>query len=257
MELDPKTTDIPPVLTCALVGAGRMGSALAAALPASGTRVVGPFGRGFDGTGHDIVLLCVPDGEIAAAAGAIVARDGLLVGHTSGAIPLDVLAPHEAFGLHPLMTVPRTGARFTGAGCAVAGSTDTARRAATALARALGMHSTVIADADRAAYHAAAAMASNYLVTLQDAAERLLATTGADRQLMVPLVEAAVANWARHGGPAALTGPIARGDEATVARQRAVVAERIPADLALFDVLTDRTRALAGHPPGPTAARVA
>lgn len=257
MELDPNTTDIPPACACALVGPGRMGTALAAALPAAGVPVAGPFGRGFDGAGHDIVLLCVPDGQIAAAAGAIVPRDGLLVGHTSGATTLDVLAPHEAFGLHPLMTVPRAGACFAGAGCAVAGSTDAARRTATALAGALSMRSAVVADADRTAYHAAAAMASNYLVTLQDAAERLLATTGADRELLVPLVEAALANWARHGGPAALTGPIARGDEATVARQRAVVAERAPGDLALFDVLTDRTRALAGRAPAPTAARVA
>lgn len=257
MELDPKTTDIPPASACALVGAGRVGTALAVALPAAGVPVAGPFGRGFDGAGHEIVLLCVPDGQIAGAAGAIRPRDGLLVGHTSGATTLDVLAPHAAFGLHPLMTVPRAGARFAGTGCAVAGSTEAARRTATALARALGMHSTVIADADRAAYHAAAAMASNYLVTLQDAAERLLATTGADRDLMVPLVEAAVANWARHGGPAALTGPIARGDEATVARQRAVVAERTPGDLALFDVLADRTRALAGRAPATTTAQVA
>ena len=88
----------------AIVGSGRMGQALAAAL----TDAHGPFGHGFDGVGYDTVLLAVPDGAIAAAAGAV--RRGPLVGHCAGAIGLDVLAPHEAFGLHPLMTVTLAGA---------------------------------------------------------------------------------------------------------------------------------------------------
>lgn len=236
-----------PLPGCALVGSGRLGSALAAALPATGMAVSGPFGRGFDGSGHDVVLLCVPDGQIAAAAAAIAPRDGLLVGHTSGATGLDVLRPHEAFSVHPLMTVPATGADFAGAGCATAGTTDRARAAATAIAAALRMIPADIADADRTAYHAAASIASNFLVTLEDAAAQLLATTGAEREILVPLVRAAVENWAAHGGPAALTGPIARGDEATVARQRHAVAGRTPDLLPLFDALTDATRALAAR----------
>src|SRR3954469_8316479 len=99
-----------------------MGSALAAALHAGE-----PLGRGSDGAGADVVLLCVPDGEIAAAA--TLVAPGRLVGHCSGATPLDPLAPHEAFSLHPLMTVPLDPARpasFAGAGCAVAGSTPRA-----------------------------------------------------------------------------------------------------------------------------------
>jgi predicted short-subunit dehydrogenase-like oxidoreductase (DUF2520 family) len=175
------------------------------------------------------------------------------VGHSSGATGLDVLAPHEAFGLHPLMTVPREGADFAGAGCAVAGTTERALQAAHRLAAALGMIPAAIADEDRIAYHAAASMASNFLVTLEDAAEQLLVTAGAPRQLLVPLVEAAVANWARNGGRAALTGPIARGDEGTVTRQRAAVHERTPELLPLFDVLADRTRALATRPVPATA----
>lgn len=83
------------------------------------------------------------------------------------------------------------------------------------------------------------------LGTLEDAAERLLATTGADRALLVPLVRAAVENWAAVGGPAALTGPVARGDEATVARQRAAIAARLPDLLDLFDTLAAHTAALA------------
>ena len=106
-----------------------------------------------------------------------------------------------------------------------------------------------VADADRAAYHAAASIASNFLVTLEGLAERLAATAGVEREPLVALVEASVANWAALGAERALTGPIARGDEATVARQRAAVAERLPEELALFDALADATRRLArgGH----------
>jgi predicted short-subunit dehydrogenase-like oxidoreductase (DUF2520 family) len=241
--------NVPPVPGCAVVGAGRLGTALVAALRTAGVPVHGPFARGFDGTGHEVVLLCVPDAGIAEAAAALTPRAGLLVGHTSGATGLDVLAPHEAFGLHPLMTVTRDGADFAGAGCATAGTTRRARAAALALASALGMVSADIGEADRAAYHAAAAMASNFLVTLEDAAERLLATTGAPRELLVPLVRASVENWAAQGGERALTGPIARGDEETVIRQRHAIAIRTPHLLPLFDALAEQTRRLAAPAP--------
>jgi predicted short-subunit dehydrogenase-like oxidoreductase (DUF2520 family) len=234
--------------TIAIVGRGRLGPALAGALTAAGHSVTGPLGRGADGTHADVVLLCVPDAEIAAAAGAVVPRDGLLVGHCSGATGLDVLAPHEAFGLHPLMTVTRAGAAFAGAAAAVAGTTDRALRAAEALAQALGMQPFAVADEDRAAYHAAAAIAANFLTTVEDAAERLAATAGVPRAALVPLVRAAVESWAALGGRDALTGPIARGDEATVARQRAAIAERTPELLGLFDALAGATRDLAGVP---------
>ena len=228
----------------AVVGAGRLGTALAAALRAAGLAVTGPLRRGEDPGGHAVVLLCVPDGEIAAAAAAIA--PGPLVGHCSGATGLEVLAGHEAFSLHPLMTVPAEASRdvFAGAGCAVAGSTPRARAAAEALAAGLGMRAAHVADEDRAAYHAAASIASNFLVTLEGAAERLAATAGVERALLAPLVRAAVENWAARGAAAALTGPIARGDEATVALQRAALAERTPDLLPLFDALADATRAL-------------
>jgi predicted short-subunit dehydrogenase-like oxidoreductase (DUF2520 family) len=227
----------------AITGAGRLGSALATALRDSGYPVTGPLGRGERPGAVDAVLLCVPDAEIAAAAAAL--SPGPLVGHCSGATGLEVLAGHEAFGLHPLMTVPAGGAaRFAGAGCAVAGSTDRALGAARELAGALGMNAVEVADADRAAYHAAASMASNFLVTLEDAAERLAASAGVGREVLAPLVLAAAANWAERGADA-LTGPIARGDEATVARQRKAVAERAPDLLALWDALADATREVA------------
>jgi predicted short-subunit dehydrogenase-like oxidoreductase (DUF2520 family) len=228
---------------CAVVGAGRLGTALAAALHDAGLDVEGPLGRGARCQDADVVLLCVPDAEIAAAAAAVA--PGRLVGHCSGATTLGALAPHEAFSLHPLMTVTGAGAVFAGAGCAVAGSTPRALATAESLCAVLGMTAVAIDDADRAAYHAAASIASNFLVTLEAAAERIAATAGADRDMLVPLVRATVENWAAAGPERALTGPIARGDEETVARQRAAVGERAPELLELFDALAAATRALA------------
>jgi len=227
----------------AVVGRGRLGRALADALRRAGYPVEGPLGRGADGAGAEAVLLCVPDGEIAAAAAAVPA--GRLVGHCSGATGLAPLAGHEAFSLHPLMTVTERGAEFSGAGAAVAGSSRRALALAAELARALGMCPVELAEADRVAYHAAASMASNFLITLEAAAERLAATAGLERQLLVPLVRASVENWARLGPRRALTGPVARGDEATVAAQRRAVRERAPELGGLFDALVEATRSLA------------
>lgn len=217
----------------AVVGRGRLGFALSEAL-GSGA----PRGRGADCADADVVLLCVPDGEIAAAAACIA--PGRLVGHCSGATTLAPLAPHEAFSLHPLMTVTAAGARFDGAACAVAG-----HAVGRALAERLGMRPFAVADEDRAAYHAAACVASNFLVTLEGFAERLAVSAGAPRDAFLPLVRATVENWAALGPERALTGPIARGDDATVARQREAVAERAPQQLALFDALVAATRTLA------------
>jgi predicted short-subunit dehydrogenase-like oxidoreductase (DUF2520 family) len=231
----------------AIVGRGRLGNALAAALREPGREpgyeVDGPLGRGADAQGADAVLLCVPDSEIENAA-ARIAR-GPLVGHCSGATGLDALFPHEAFSLHPLMSVTASGAAFAGAGAAIAGTSDRALAAAAELATALGMRTIEIAEQDRPAYHAAASIASNFLITLEAAAERLASTTGVDRSLLVPLVAATIENWAELGPERALTGPVARGDEATVARQRDAIAERTPDLLPLFDALVQATRALA------------
>ena len=179
----------------AIVGSGRLGTALAPALLAAGHSVSGPHGRGFDGEGHDLVLLCVPDAEIPAAAAAIV--PGPLVGHCSGATGLAALGERDRLALHPLMTVTADGARFAGAGCAVAGSTPEALALARRLATDLGMEPFEVADEDRAAYHAAASIASNFLVTLEGAAEQLAASAGVPRSALVPLVRASVENWAR------------------------------------------------------------
>ncbi|MGC9219977.1 MAG: DUF2520 domain-containing protein [Solirubrobacteraceae bacterium] len=205
--------------------------------------VSGPLGRGSDLGVYDAVLLCVPDAQIAKAAAQI--PHGPLVGHCSGARGLEPLAPHEAFSLHPLMTVTAAGARFAGITAAVDGTTDRALRLAEGIARSAGMVPMHVAAADRIAYHLAACIASNYLVTLEAAAERLASSAGVDRAMLVPLVRATVENWATMGARRALTGPVARGDTDTVARQRLAVCERAPELLAFFDALTAATHTLA------------
>jgi predicted short-subunit dehydrogenase-like oxidoreductase (DUF2520 family) len=228
----------------AIVGAGRLGTAVAVALGAAGAMVEGPLRRDETVSSQPAaVLLCVPDDQIESAAAALA--PGPLLGHCSAATTLAALAPHEAFSLHPLMTVTPAGADFAGATAAVAGATPRALRTASELARALGMHVVEIDDADRAAYHAAASVASNFLVVIEDLAERLARTAGLDREPLVALVRASVDNWAALGPERSLTGPVARGDERTVARQRAAVAERAPEDLELFDALVAATRRLA------------
>jgi predicted short-subunit dehydrogenase-like oxidoreductase (DUF2520 family) len=235
----------------AIVGRGRLGIAIADALADTAVAVDGPLGRedsvaALPGRA-DAVLLCVPDSEIAAVAATI--GTGAPVGHCSGATGLDALGGHEAFSLHPLMTVPANARPrlLENAGVALAGSTPRATAVARALAELLRMRPFEIDDADRAAYHAAASIASNFLVTLEDAAERIGATAGLPRELLVPLVRAATENWAGLGPERALTGPVARGDAETVQRHRAALAERTPELLELFDALADATERLAAR----------
>jgi predicted short-subunit dehydrogenase-like oxidoreductase (DUF2520 family) len=134
-------------------------------------------------------------------------------------------------------------------GCAVAGSGPGALAAATELAESLGMRPFAIDDQDRAAYHAAASVASNFLVTLEAAAERIAAGAGLEpaqaRELLTPLVRSTVEGWASAGPERALTGPVARGDRTTVDAQRRAVADTAPELIPLFDELVERTEALA------------
>lgn len=245
-------------LAIEVVGAGRVGTALVNALRAAGRSVPDAGGRGSTGEDADVVLLAVPDAALAAAAACIA--PGRIVGHLSGATPLDPLRPHERFSLHPLTSIAgaATGVTaagtpvgaaacspFTGVAAAVSASSERALRIAEALAAELGMSALQIDEVDRAAYHAAASIASNFVTTILGFAEEVAATTGISREALLPLVTATVRNWAQVGAAEALTGPIARGDTETVERQRAAIATRVPEYTALFDALVTATGRLA------------
>lgn len=250
--MNPLPSALPPALAgpVLVVGDGRMGRALVAALGDAGVAVAGPAGRGATGLDAAVVLLAVPDAAIADAAR--VLAPGRTVGHLSGALDLSALHPHDAFSLHPLMTVTDAGASFDGVTAAVSATTSDAFAVASALGEVLGMTRVEVRDEDRPAYHAAASIAANFLVTIEGIAEQLAATAGIERAALVPLVRAAVDNWAERGASDALTGPVSRGDEATVARQRRAVVERLPERVALFDALVEATRDLAGAPRAAT-----
>jgi predicted short-subunit dehydrogenase-like oxidoreductase (DUF2520 family) len=254
-----------------VVGRGRLGAPLADALRRAGLTVAGPWGRADlrararAARAAEVVLLCVPDGEIAGVAASLHGA-APFVGHTSGATPLAALAGAGdavggLFGLHPLQTFTGTegdpAARLRGAGAAIAGSTPAAEAAAHGLAQRLGMEPLAIDDSRRAAYHAAASIASNFLVTLQDAAETLAGAAGMSpsdaRRALAPLVRVTVDNWAELGPQRSLTGPVARGDWETVDRHRAAVAGADPTLAPLFEALVERTHALAARGEGVAA----
>jgi predicted short-subunit dehydrogenase-like oxidoreductase (DUF2520 family) len=242
------SSSLPLGTTIAIVGAGRLGGVLARALRASGFHVLGPLRRDQSVPTVDIALLCVPDAAIAAVA--FVARPhARFLGHVSGATPLTDVD----FSLHPLQTF--TGSEepevFHGIGAAIAGRTDEARAVAEKLARALGARPFEVDDARRASYHAAASFASNFVLPVLDAAEQLASAAGIPhheaRELFAPLAHRSIDNWAAAGAAHALTGPIVRGDEPTVARQRDAASA---ADLAdLFDALAAATRVIASREP--------
>lgn len=245
------TTQIPPIT---LIGSGRVGTSLAAALEAAGAPVTIAGREGVSAACADAeaALLCVPDGEIAPARAAVIAAaPGLrFIGHTSGATPLSALAgaPAAAFSIHPLQTVSRPDTDLTGAPAAIAGSDQAAEELARTIAERCGMVPFAVPEGARAAYHAAAAIASNFLVALEASAEELLGAAGVEggRELLAPLVLRTAANWAERG-PAALTGPIARGDEATVAAHLDAIAATAPRLEPMYRALAQRTREIAAE----------
>ena len=253
-DLHPTPT-APPPAAVAIVGAGRVGGALARAAAAASVtvRVAGRDDALEACREAEAAVLAVPDAAIAEVAETVAAAVPplRLVGHTSGATGLEALASCAAagaatFSVHPLQTVPGPDSDLTGAPCAVSGSDAAAEEFARGLAERLGMRPFTVPEEHRAAYHAAASIASNFLVALEESASELLARTGVAeaRELLAPLVLRTAANWAESGS-AALTGPIARGDEATVERHRAAIAELAPELTELYEALAERTRELA------------
>jgi predicted short-subunit dehydrogenase-like oxidoreductase (DUF2520 family) len=211
-----------------VIGAGRVGSAIAARLEERGVAV-----RPQDA---ELVLLCVPDSAIADVASSV--EPGPWVAHVSGATPLAALEPHaRRFGLHPLQTFTRSRGpeQLDGAFAAVTAETGEARERGFWLADALGLAPFELDDAARPLYHAGAAVASNYLVTLHRVAADLFAAAGAPPEGLVPLMRRTIDNGFE------LTGPIERGDWETVdAHRRAIRAVR-PELEPLYDVLAEAT----------------
>lgn len=201
-----------------VLGRGRLGSALAAAVG----RVEGWNARLEPGRstapdldGADLVLLCVPDAAIAERAASLEVDDSRVVGHCSGALGLDVLEPHpRRASLHPLVSVPdaeRGATALAGAWAGLAGDPIAGE-----LAEALGMRGVAVPDDRRAAYHAAAAIASNHLVALLGQVERVGSGLGVPLEAYAALARGSLDNATSIGPEAALTGPVARGDWPTV-----------------------------------------
>jgi len=211
-----------------VIGArGRVGSAVTARLAERGIPL-----REAEAA---IVLLCVPDHAITEVASAI--EPGPWLAHVSGGTPLAALGPHgRRFSLHPLQTFSRDRGpeQLDGAWAAVTGETEEARAVANELAAVLGLRPFPLADDRRALYHAGAAIASNYLVTLYRVASRLVAEAGAPPEALVPLMERTIENGFE------LTGPIARGDWETVDRHREAL--RDSGFEGLYAALAEATR---------------
>jgi predicted short-subunit dehydrogenase-like oxidoreductase (DUF2520 family) len=258
--------------TVALIGPGRAGTTIALALMEQGWTVVGVGGRAPDAPstasaaacllsraalvsevarGAALVLVATPDRAIEqvllAAEPAI--EPGALVVHLAGSRGLDVFAPLlerrtgiRVGALHPLQSFPSTTVgleRLAGAWAAVAGDPGVAE-----IARSLGLRPFELADADRGRYHAAAVIASNHLVALLGQVERLAASRSVPFEAFAPLVVASVQNAFALGPAGALTGPIARGDLATVEQH---LRDLDPAERDAYRVLAREAVRLTGR----------
>ena len=215
-----------------VIGSGRVGSAVSARLLERGLTL--------GDHGPELVLLCVPDRVIGEAAAYVA--PGPWVAHVSGATPLATLAPHtRRFSVHPLQTftLQRGAEQLDGAWGAVTAESDDALAEATWLAETLGLRPFPLRDENRAAYHAGAAIASNYLVTLRQAAGSLLEAAGAPAEALDPLMLRTIENGFQ------LTGPIQRGDWETVERHLEAIRALRPELEPMYRVLADATAALA------------
>ena len=219
-----------------VIGSGRVGSAVSARLSERGVAAGEPAG---------LVLLCVPDQAIAEVAAEV--EPGPWVAHVSGATPLTALEPHRRrFGIHPLQTFTRARGpeQLDGAWAAVTSESEEARGAGFWLAETLGLRPFELADEVRPLYHAGAAIASNYLVTLHQVAAELFRAAGAPSEALVPLMRRTIDNGFE------LTGPIERGDWSTVEAHRQAIRAARPELEPLYDMLARATAQLRAHVEG-------
>jgi predicted short-subunit dehydrogenase-like oxidoreductase (DUF2520 family) len=222
-----------------VVGAGRVGKAVAGRL---GERIpTRTTTRDLEIGDADLVVVCVPDRAIAEVARAL--EPGPWIAHTSGACRLDALDPHERrFSLHPLQTfaLDLGPEQLDGSWAAVSGEDDDAVAAARELAALLGVTPFELDDDERPLYHAAAQLASSFLVTLHDVAAELMEAVGAPPEALEPLLRRTMDNGFRH------TGPLVRGDWTTIERNLEAIAASRPELLELYRALADAEAALLG-----------
>lgn len=217
-----------------IVGAGRAGRSFAVALGDAGWQVdLVHHDHPDPGDGADLVLTCVPDTAVGPLAASWPVRGEVVVAHCAGSLGLDVLAPHPLVGsVHPLVALPDPGtgaARLRGAWFGIAGHPWMQ-----SVVDVLGGTSVTVEDQDRVVYHATAVVASNHLVALMGQVERLAASVGVPLDAFVALARGSLANVAATDPATALTGPVARGDWATVGRHLAALdPDERPAYLAL------------------------
>ncbi len=269
----PVTAERPARLRVGVVGAGRVGATLGAALGRAGHHIVAVSAvsaesraraermlpgvpiRAVDETVDeaDFVLLAVPDDVlrplVSGLAGTESWRAGQLVAHTSGAHGIGVLDPAAARGvialaLHPVMTFadrPEDLDRLDGATFGVTAPEDL-RAVAESLVVEMGGEPVWVPESARALYHAALTVASNHLVTLVNDSMSMLADVGVGEpaRLLAPLLSAALDNVLRLGD-AALTGPVSRGDVATVATHVDTLGRRAPDVLPAYLAMARRT----------------
>jgi predicted short-subunit dehydrogenase-like oxidoreductase (DUF2520 family) len=242
--------DVPPVSTLRVIGRGRAGGSVARALVRAGWEELEPVGRDDEvrraAAGADLLVIATPDDVIGDVAGSVEPRADTVVAHLAGSLGLGVLDGHRRpAALHPLVSLPSSeiGARRLAAGAwfAVAGDPLVDRVVAD-----LGGRSFTVADDDRATYHAAACMAANHLVALFSQVERVAAAADVPFEAYLALGRDTLANVAELGPAAALTGPAARGDEATISRHREALP---PAEHRAYDALAAEARRLAGRDP--------
>jgi predicted short-subunit dehydrogenase-like oxidoreductase (DUF2520 family) len=229
-----------------IIGPGRAGLSLQRALAEAGWTALPPLGRHDDLTaaaeGVDLLVIAVPDAAISGVASLVRPIDTTVVAHLAGSLGLEELAPHaRRASIHPLVALPNPevgAARLRGTWFATEGD-----RLVDGVVRDLEGRAVIVAAGRRAAYHAAACIASNHLVALLAQVELVAATAGVPLDAYLDLVRATVDSVERLGPAAALTGPAARGDWATIQRHRDALPE---GERAAYDALMERAAELAG-----------
>ena len=265
----------------AIVGAGKVGVALAQLLSRAGYPFLGAASRTLasaeracrlTGAGRaaldaaeicrdaELILITTPDGAISSVCADLAQAGGIshgaIVAHTSGVHAGAILAPARACGaavgsMHPLQSFATTEQAvrlLPGCFCCIEGDPD-AVQALRSVAEAIGARPMTIPAEGKALYHAAAVTASNYLVALQDVALALAQAAGLERQealaALLPLIGGTVDNIGRVGIPGSLTGPIARGDTETLRIHLDAIAAHAPDALAVYKTLGLQTIRLA------------